>query len=94
MFDNKKNINTFSAIYSDNKYDESFWIESVKEKYKTNHFQEKLDLNFDFDALLAVINIFDEPYCDPSIVPSYMLSRLISKKYTQVSGADVKRLHL
>ena len=32
LFDNKKNINTFSAIYSDNKYDESFWIESVKGK--------------------------------------------------------------
>jgi asparagine synthase (glutamine-hydrolysing) len=88
LFDNKKNINTFSAIYSDNKYDESFWIESVKEKYKTNHFQEKLDLNFDFDTLLAVINIFDEPYCDPSIVPSFILSRLISKKYKVAISGD------
>ena len=88
LFDNKKNINTFSAIYSDNKYDESFWIESVKEKYKTNHLQEKLDLNFDFDTLLAVINIFDEPYCDPSIVPSFLLSRLISKKYKVAISGD------
>ena len=88
LFDNKKNINTFSAIYSDNKYDESFWIESVKEKYKTNHFQEKLDLNFDFATLLAVINIFDEPYCDPSIVPSFILSRLISKKYKVAISGD------
>jgi len=88
LFDNKKNINTFSAIYSDNKYDESFWIESVKEKYKTNHFQEKLDLNFDFDTLLDVINIFDEPYCDPSIVPSFILSRLISTKYKVAISGD------
>ena len=88
LFDNKKNINTFSAIYSDNKYDESFWIESVKEKYKTNHFQEKLDLNFDFDTLLDVINIFDEPYCDPSIVPSFILSRLISEKYKVAISGD------
>lgn len=88
LFDNKKNINTFSAIYSDNKYDESFWIESVKEKYKTNHFQEKLDLNLDFDTLLAIINIFDEPYCDPSIVPSFLLSRLISKKYKVAISGD------
>lgn len=88
LFDNNKNINTFSAIYSDNKYDESFWIESVKEKYKTNHFQEKLDLNLDFDTLLAIINIFDEPYCDPSIVPSFLLSRLISKKYKVAISGD------
>ena len=72
LFDNKS-INTFSAIYSNKKYDESVWIESVKEKYQTNHTQESLDLNLDFQTLLDVINIFDEPYCDPSIVPSYML---------------------
>ena len=88
MFENKKSINTFSAIYSNKKYDESVWIESVKEKYQTNHTQEKLDLNLDFQTLLDVINYFDEPYCDPSIVPSYMLSRLISKKYKVAISGD------
>ena len=88
LFDNKKSINTFSAIYSNKKYDESVWIESVKEKYQTNHTQESLDLNLDFQTLLDVINIFDEPYCDPSIVPSYMLSRLISKKYKVAISGD------
>ncbi len=88
LSDNKKNINTFSAIYSDKKYDESFWIGSVKEKYQTNHIEEKLDLELDFNTLLDVINIFDEPYCDPSIVPSYMLSRLISKKYKVAISGD------
>ena len=60
----------------------------VKEKYQTNHIQEKLDLNLDFETLLEVINVFDEPYCDPSIVPSYMLSRLISKKYKVAISGD------
>ena len=50
LFENKKSINTFSAIYSNKKYDESVWIESVKEKYQTNHTQEKLDLNLDFQT--------------------------------------------
>ncbi len=88
LFDNNKDINTFSAIYSDKKYDESLWIESVKEKYQTNHIQEKLDLNLDFETLLEVINVFDEPYCDPSIIPSYMLSRSISKEYKVAISGD------
>ena len=88
LFDNKKDINTFSAIYSDKKYDESFWIENVKEKYNTNHTQEELDLNLNFQTLLKVINIFDEPYCDPSIIPSYMLSQSISKKYKVAISGD------
>ena len=38
--------------------------------------------------MLESIDIFDEPYCDPSTVPSYYLSKLISKNYKVAISGD------
>jgi len=81
-------INTFSAVYSDSKYDESEWIEKVKKRYSTNHSEAQLDIDLDIEKIFEVIDIFDEPYCDPSVVPSFFLNKLISKSYKVALSGD------
>ncbi len=83
-----KNINTFSITNKNSKYDESFWIDQVHKKYNTNHISSDVSLNLTNEDILNSINIFDELYCDPSTVPSYILNREISREYKVAISGD------
>ncbi len=85
---NVKDINTFSVSYDDDVYDESKWFNKVVERYKTNHSTEKIRINEITDLIDESINIFDEPYSDPSTLPSYILSKLISTKFKVALSGD------
>jgi asparagine synthase (glutamine-hydrolysing) len=83
-----KKINTFSITNKNSKYDESFWIDQVHKKYNTNHISSDVSLNLTNEDILNSINIFDELYCDPSTVPSYILNREISREYKVAISGD------
>ena len=80
--------NTFSVGYKQGKYDESEWFEQAVDKYNTTHITKTIDGNFTNEEIISSIKIFDEPYADPSIVPSYLLSREIAKKYKVAISGD------
>ena len=82
------NTNTFSVSYFENKYDESKWFEAAANTYKTNHTTKKINGFFSNQDILSSIEIFDEPYSDPSTVPSYILSREIAKQYKVAISGD------
>jgi asparagine synthase (glutamine-hydrolysing) len=80
-------VNTFSIGYEDHKYDEQKWIEKVVQKYKTNHHTEVISLSDIDNYVDQAISALDEPYADPSIVPSFVISKIISSHYkVGVSG--------
>lgn len=88
LSDAQINVNSFSMGYKDDLYDESKWFEQVAGKYKTNQETEIIDIdNLDIEIDQA-IDAFDEPYYDPSIVPSYLLSKSISKYYKVAISGD------
>ena len=74
-------INTFSVIYDDKKYDEREYIESVSKEFNTSQNFEQINLNNINEYLVDAAQSLDEPYSDPSIVPTYIISKLMSKKY-------------
>ena len=85
---NSQNVNTYSVGYLDSKFDESKWFNLVASKYKTNHMSEFVDIT-DIDKLvMESTKIFDEPYSDPSTLPSYLISKLISEKYKVAISGD------
>ncbi len=88
MNDRNIPINSFSVIYQDKKYDESKWSKLVADKYSNNHENSLLDNMDIFNAINKSIEIFDEPYADPSTVPSYIISNKISKKYKVAISGD------
>lgn len=80
--------NTFTVGYDDKKYDESYWANIVSKKYSTNHITNSIQKDELNNLVLESINSFDEPYADPSIVPSFSISKLISEKYKVAISGD------
>lgn len=85
---NNKPINTFSATYEDLKYDESIWSQRVATKYKTVHYSNKISNDEINKSIDSSILLFDEPYSDPSTLPSYLLAKSISKKFKVAVSGD------
>ena len=80
--------NTYTVGYEDKKYDESTWAQEVSKKYSTNHFLDSVS-DKEIDAMVSqAIHVFDEPYADPSTVPSYSISKLISQNYKVAISGD------
>ncbi len=88
LHDNNKNVNSFSVRFKDPKYDESNWSRMVAEKYKTNHKEVFLSSEINEDVIHDSLGSLDEPYYDPSVVPSYILSKEISNHYKVAISGD------
>ena len=83
------NLNTFSMSINQSTYDESKWFNLVSNKFDTNHETINLDSqNLKKETILESINVFDEPYSDPSTIPSYILSKEISNNYKVAISGD------
>jgi asparagine synthase (glutamine-hydrolysing) len=95
-----KKFTSYSVFFS-SKYNEKPWIEDVVDKYALTH--ESLYFNkLEFKSIdEKVINSFDEPYFDPSNMPSYLIYEKVSKEYKVTVTGDggdellngYKRLH-
>ena len=81
-------VNTFSVILDNEKYNEEEWSSTVAQKYKTNHHTVKVSSGINIDNINDALNSLDEPYSDPSVVPSYILSNEISKYFKVAISGD------
>ncbi len=81
-------VNTFSIGYEDPKYDESKWFTKVADYFNTN--SEKVIMSIDEinEELENAEDSLDEPYFDPSVLPSYMVAKKISEHYKVVLTGD------
>ena len=86
--DREEVVNTFSVGFNNPKYDESIYSREVAREYSTNHTEEKLDIENIEKLINDSIEAFDEPYCDPSTVPSFLISKIMSKKYKAAISGD------
>lgn len=83
-----KNVNTFTVnLYGEN-LNESYWAEKVSKKYNTIHTTIDVDSSLDIDDVDEIIELLDEPYGDPSVIPTYLISKEISKKYKVALSGD------
>lgn len=85
---NNEEIVTFNVKNLNSKYDESLWAELVSEKYFTTNKTAIIDGKNLFDNPLKVLKELDEPYADPSIIPSYLIYKLISENYKVAISGD------
>ena len=88
LVDNQKGVNSFSIYLEDSKYDESKYIKEVVSKYNLNHKSTTISSSISFDEINQSLDSLDEPYSDPSIVPSYILSKQISQFYKVAISGD------
>lgn len=81
-------VKTFSIGFTEASYDESGYARLVAKRLGTEHHERILSAN-DCGALLPdIVERFDEPMSDPSIVPTYLLSALAREHVTVALGGD------
>ena len=83
-----KQVNTFSVHVKNEKYDESKWSNEVAKKYNTNHRFVTIDSTIDNNIINKSIKSLDQPYADPSVVPSFILSEEISNHFKVALSGD------
>lgn len=81
-------LNTFSVITDNSQINEKNYIDKVVQKYKTNHIEIEVGSSISNNSVYESLNSLDEPYGDPSIVPTYLLSNLISSNYKVALSGD------
>jgi asparagine synthase (glutamine-hydrolysing) len=80
-------VNTCSISFDDPAYDEQAYASMVAERYKTNHYVERVASN-DFSLIDSLAGIYDEPYADSSAMPTYRVCQLARKRVTVALSGD------
>lgn len=84
----KGSLNTFSIGFRDPEFDESVYAQRVADHFKTNHHTQTIDETDLLNTLDEALDTLDEPMADPSIIPTYILSKLAAKTVKVVLGGD------
>ncbi|OGE64933.1 asparagine synthase (glutamine-hydrolyzing) [Candidatus Daviesbacteria bacterium RIFCSPLOWO2_02_FULL_36_7] len=73
-------INTFSIGFTDKKFDETSYARIVSNIFKTKHTELLVKAEDLINNIEDIVNIYDEPIADNSILPMLMLAKLASSK--------------
>jgi len=83
----QKKINSFAVRFKEKEYSELKYARIVAKKFKTNHHEAILKPQ-SFSLLPKLAKSYEEPYGDPSALPTYLISQLASKKLKVVLNGD------
>ncbi|GFK95974.1 Asparagine synthetase [glutamine-hydrolyzing] 1 [Fundidesulfovibrio magnetotacticus] len=81
-------IKTFSIGFREASYDESAYARSVARMWDTEHHEHILSAEDCAGLLPEIVTRFDEPMADPSIAPTYLLSKVTRQEVTVALGGD------
>jgi asparagine synthase (glutamine-hydrolysing) len=81
-------VKTFSISFSESSFDESSYARAVAKFLGTDHHEERLSANLAANLVGEIGSWMDEPFSDPSLVPTYLLSRFTRKHVTVALGGD------
>ncbi len=80
-------VNTCAIAFDDPAYDESPFAAQVAQRYRTNHYVERVGSD-DFDLIDTLAGLYDEPYADSSAMPTYRVCQLARKRVTVALSGD------
>ena len=76
----QKKIDTFSIGYDEYKdYDELHYARMASNSMGSNHHEFTVNKKEFLDAFEEIVPFLDEPFNDPAIIPTFMLSREVNK---------------
>lgn len=82
-----KPVKTCSIGFDDEKFNETEFAKIVADRYKTEHHEFTVNQNVS-DSLEKITRFFDEPFADPSLVPTYFVSELARQQVTVAVAGD------
>lgn len=80
-------VTTCAIGFDSEKYDEVQYARRVAEQFGTNHHEFTVREQV-ADSLPEISRFFDEPFADPSFVPTYFVSRLARQQVTVALAGD------
>ncbi len=81
-------VKTFSISFAESSFDESSYARTVAKFLGTDHHEERFSVNLAANLVEEIGSWMDEPMSDPSLVPTYLLSRFTRKHVTVALGGD------
>ena len=82
-----EDINTFTMKFDRQGYDESAYAKIVADRFHTNHHEFRMPA-LTYDSLTDIIGSLDEPFGDPSYIPTYVLSRFTANHVKVILSGD------
>lgn len=87
LINNKDKIKTFTVGFTDSNYDERYFANLLVNKYKTDHTEIIMDFDLK-NEIEKIVWHYDEPFGDPSAIPSYYLCKAASKHLKVMISGD------
>ena len=81
-------VKTFSISFAESSFDESHYAQAVAKFLGTDHHEERFSASLAANLVSEIGAWLDEPISDPSVVPTYLLSRFTRKHVTVALGGD------
>src|SRR5438874_6325185 len=81
-------VKTFSISFAESSFDESQYARAVARFLGTDHHEERFSASLAANLVSEIGAWMDEPISDPSLVPTYLLSRFTRKHVTVALGGD------
>ncbi len=82
-----KPVKTCTIAFDNERFNEAKFAKEVAQQYKTEHHELMVHQNV-ASTLEHVVSFFDEPFADPSLVPTFFVSELARKKVTVAIAGD------
>lgn len=80
-------VTTCSIGFDDESFDEVEYARTVANQYATQHYELTVRENV-VGQVARIAEYFDEPFADPSLVPTYFVSKLAREKVTVALAGD------
>ena len=81
-------IKTFSIGFREQSYDETRFAQAVADEFHTEHYSREFGSSELVDWILSVSSMLDEPFADPAILPTCMLSEFAAEHVKVVLSGD------
>jgi asparagine synthase (glutamine-hydrolysing) len=82
-----KPVKTCTIGFDNKKYNEAEFAKEIAQKYNTEHHEFTVHQNV-AERLEEIAKYFDEPFADPSLVPTFFVSELARKEVTVAIAGD------
>ena len=80
-------VTTCSIGFDSKKYDEVEFASKVANQFNTDHHEFTVKQTVE-DQLTKIVSYFDEPFADPSLVPTFFVSELAKQQVTVALAGD------
>lgn len=81
-------LRTFSIGFADPTFDESHAARTVAQHFGTKHHERRLDAASLIEMVPDILGVLDEPFADPSIVPTWLLAGFTREHVKVALGGD------